>query len=52
MLVPRLIWLSSGVNDGISTDILAKFPLLLLLIDKFLSLPAIVEYYKNHQPLK
>lgn len=46
-IVPRLQWLASGANDGISTDILKPFPRVLALIDKLMTLPAIVEYYKN-----
>jgi hypothetical protein len=47
ILVPRLIWLQSGDNEGISTEILEPFPLLRGLITKLLALPAVVAYYNK-----
>eukprot|EP01038_Epipyxis_sp_PR26KG_P015210 gene15210-20489_t len=44
-LVPRLQWLASGVNEGISTDILKPYPYLNKMILKLLSEPSIVSYY-------
>lgn len=45
ILVPRLQWLESGANDGISADILKPFPLIIAFMDKFMSLPQVKEYY-------
>lgn len=45
MLVPRLQWLISGQHDGISLDILKPFTHLTALMDRFLNLPAIKNYY-------
>ncbi len=47
LLVPRLQWLASGVHDGISTEILAKFPAIRAWIDRFGSLHAIRTYYSR-----
>jgi hypothetical protein len=47
ILVPRLRWLQSGDNEGISTEILEPFPLLRGLITKLLALPAVVAYYNK-----
>lgn len=44
ILVPRLRWLESGDNEGISTEILAAFPLLKGLLVKLLGLPGVVAY--------
>lgn len=44
LLGPRLQWLASGVNDGISTGILEPFPLILQFVAKFHSLPAVSQY--------
>jgi glutathione S-transferase len=51
ILVPRLLWLASPGKEGISADVLKPYPKLLSLIDKMLSLPAVVKYYETHQPL-
>ena len=45
ILVPRLQWLCSGANDGISEDILKPFPRLVSMMEKLMNLPAVVEYY-------
>jgi glutathione S-transferase len=48
VLVPRLQWLvEPGTHDGISTDLLQRFPRILNLIDKLLHLPAIESYYQK-----
>lgn len=47
VLVPRLQWLISGVNEGISKNILHPFPMLRALIDKLMGLPRIVHYYQG-----
>ena len=47
ILVPRFQWLESGVNDGISKDILAPFPRIKALIQKLLELPKIKAYYAS-----
>eukprot|EP01036_Dinobryon_divergens_P031383 gene31383-40771_t len=49
-------WIASTAgpraNDGISRDILQPYPLLLRMIEMFLSLPAVAEYYQTHTPLR
>jgi hypothetical protein len=45
--VPRLQWLASGANDGISLTILDPFPHLKAVIAKLMALPAVVEYYEK-----
>ena len=47
ILVPRLQWLISGMNEGISKDILHPFPMLRALIDRLMSLPRIANYYQG-----
>lgn len=47
ILVPRLQWLMSGANDGISKDILLPHPKILALIEKLMNLPAVVSYYNQ-----
>jgi glutathione S-transferase len=47
ILVPRLQWLASGANDGISLTILDPFPHLKAVIAKLMALPAVVEYYEK-----
>lgn len=47
ILVPRLQWLQSGDNVGISTEILQPFPLMLALMVKVMALPAVVAYYEK-----
>lgn len=47
VLVPRLQWLASGVNDGISLQILDPFPRVKGLIDSFMALEKIQEYYRK-----
>lgn len=49
ILVPRLQWLCSGDNKGISTEILAPFPLLSGLVEKLLALPAVEAYYNERK---
>jgi glutathione S-transferase len=51
ILVPRLEWLTSGANTGISTEILNAFPHLLSLIQKLKNLPAIKSYSLNKQTI-
>lgn len=49
VLVPRLQWLvQPGVHDGISTDLLEQYPLLLRLINKFMHLPSVDRYYAEN----
>lgn len=45
ILVPRLQWLISGDNEGISREILDPFPRLRAMMDKLMTLPAVVAYY-------
>jgi glutathione S-transferase len=45
LLVPRLKWLTQGLIDGISQDILAPYSSLKKLMNDFYSLPEIVDYY-------
>jgi len=45
IIVPRLQWLQSGANDGISRDILRAFPGVQAYIKNFLKLPEIAAYY-------
>jgi len=45
ILAPRLQWLESGANDGISKTILNKFPKIKTYMNTFLSLPKIKSYY-------
>lgn len=52
VLVPRLQWLVSGVIEGISVDLLKDFPHIQGLIDKFLALPSIVQFYATKVPHK
>jgi hypothetical protein len=40
-------YLSSGANDGISTEILKPFPLINDWVEKFYALPAIKTYYDS-----
>jgi glutathione S-transferase len=47
ILVPRLQWLASGANDGISLTILDPFPQLKAVIAKLMALPAVTEYYEK-----
>ena len=47
ILVPRLQWLASGANDGISVTILGAFPHLKAVIVKLMALPAVVAFYEN-----
>ena len=47
VLVPRLQWLSSGVHNGIGSDILDQFPRVQQLIEKLMQLEAIVTYYSK-----
>ena len=47
VFVPRFQWLVSGANDGIDSDLLKKFPKVLELIEKLMTLPQVVEYYKG-----
>jgi glutathione S-transferase len=47
ILVPRLRWLESGDNAGISTEILEPFPLLRALMLKLLALPGVVAFYNK-----
>jgi glutathione S-transferase len=47
ILVPRLQWLASGANDGISLTILDAFPHLKAVIAKLMALPAVIEYYEK-----
>ena len=47
VLVPRLQWLASGVNDGISLEILEPFPQVKGLIDKLMGLEKIQQYYNK-----
>eukprot|EP01038_Epipyxis_sp_PR26KG_P007551 gene7551-10290_t len=49
ILVPRLRMISSGVIEGISVDILAPFPYLKNLIQKFFSEPSIAHYYSKRK---
>lgn len=51
ILVPRLQWLATpNLHDGIESDvILNNFPLLKALIEKFLNLPCVVEYYSQRK---
>lgn len=50
--VPRLKWLRAPIHDGISTNILSSFPLILRLMEKFDNLPEVVEYYQLHPETK
>lgn len=45
ILAPRLKWLASGANDGISKEILASYPSLTNMMIKLRSLPSINQYY-------
>lgn len=45
VLVPRLIWLAEGVNEGIATTILDNFPTVKSLIERLLNLPKIKAFY-------
>lgn len=47
ILVPRLQWLESGANDGISKAILSKYPDIKNYMQTFLSLPKIKEFYSK-----
>lgn len=47
VLVPRLQWLQSGDNVGISTEILQPFPLLVAMMLKLMALPEVVAYYNK-----
>ena len=49
ILVPRLKWLASGANDGISKDILLPYNYLNDLIKKFSNLDTIQKYYTTHE---
>ena len=51
ILVPRLQWLASGNNEGISTEILAPYPLLQAMMTKLMTLPAVVDYYDKFATL-
>jgi len=49
-LVPRLQWLATpGLHDGISDNILEKFPMVKELIHRFMQLPEIQDYYNKQQ---
>ena len=47
VLVPRMQWLESGANDGISSDILASYPAIKAMMSSLLSSPRIEEYYRQ-----
>ena len=50
LLAPRLDWLSNGgAGDGISLQILHKFPLLLTFLQKFNALPAVIAYLREQR---
>ena len=47
ILVPRLQWLASGVNEGISKNILHPFPSLRALMEKLMNEPKLKSYYNS-----
>ena len=49
ILVPRLKWLASGANDGISKEILSPFIHLTSLMKKLRGLETIQQYYSTHE---
>ena len=50
VFVPRLQWLVSGANDGIDGNLLDGYPKVKEMIEKLMSLPEVVEYYKKNPP--
>ena len=44
-IVPRLQFIMEGVDEGLSKDMLDKFPKLKYLVTKLMTLPKIVGYY-------
>jgi len=50
VFVPRLQWLVSGANDGISRDLLEGYPKVREMMRKLLALPDVKAYYEKHPP--
>ena len=50
VFVPRLQWLVSGANDGISRDLLEGYPKVREMMRKLLALPEVKAYYEKHPP--
>lgn len=49
ILVPRLQWLvEPGTNVGIDEHILEKYPNLKNMMNQFLNLPVVKDFYKSH----
>jgi glutathione S-transferase len=49
VLAPRLRWLVSGAQAGISTELLSGFPHLQGVVDRVFALPQVVEYYAQRE---
>jgi glutathione S-transferase len=49
ILGPRLRWLVSGVQAGISTDLLSHYPHLQGVVDRLYALPQVVQYYAQRE---
>ena len=50
VFVPRLQWLASGANDGISRDILEPYPAVKAMMAKLMALPEVVAWYEKNPP--
>ena len=50
VFVPRLQWLVSGANDGISRDLLEGYPKVREMMRKLFALPEVKAYYEKHPP--
>ena len=50
VFVPRLQWLASGANDGLSRDILEPYPAVKAMMAKLMALPEVVAWYEKNPP--